>query len=68
MKNFIYLSIANLSFFDQYDIKPEDLLSEIEKENGDKESKNNLSILDSSRGTIQIHRSEITPKKELCKC
>ena len=69
MKNMIYNSIYELPFFDQYRLKDEDIIGELELENnGAEKNGNNLSILDSSRGTIQINRSEIKTKGNNCKC
>jgi hypothetical protein len=84
LKRMIFASIAELPFFEQFKIeKNEDLVNELgiiifytnlEIENSDhnlSKQSNNLSILDSSRGTIQFNRSEIINKKinnGQCKC
>ena len=72
MKKLIYTSVAELPFFEQFKYTIEDIqiLNELEIENSENNSgsSNNLSILDSSRGTIQINRSEIVEKKRDCKC
>jgi hypothetical protein len=74
MKKMIYSSIAELPFFEQYKTPGDEdqILNQLEFENSERNSGvsgNNLSILDSSRGNIQINRSEITEKKKPeCKC
>ena len=70
----IYTSVAELPFFEQFKVSHEDvqIFNELENENSEKNTgssgANNLSILDSSRGTIHINRSEIVEKKRDCKC
>lgn len=71
----IYNSIAELPYFEQYKPCIEEVINELELENSYRADNgtfhsNNISILDSSRGSIQINRSEITKKKtkEGCKC
>jgi hypothetical protein len=72
MKKLIYNSVAELPFFEQFKVgNNEDLLilEELENENSEKNvNGNNVSFLDSSRGSIQINRSEIVQKKRDCKC
>lgn len=70
MKKLIYTSVAELPFFEQFKSNNEDIdiFNELEYENSEKGVDNNLSIIDSSRGTIQINRSEIVEKKKVCKC
>lgn len=75
LKKMIYTSIAELPFFDQYKIGGDDdlqlqILNELEMENSEnKAGGTNLSILDSSRGNIQINRSEFISKNDnKCKC
>jgi hypothetical protein len=69
MKNMFYSSVAVLPFFEGYNINMEQIVKEMEVENSEKDGKNNLSIIDSSRGSIQIHRSEITSRRDPCtKC
>lgn len=69
MKNMFYSSVAVLPFFEGYNVTLEQIVKEMELENSEREGKNNLSIIDSSRGSIQIHRSQITSRRDPCmKC
>jgi len=69
MRNMFYSSVAVLPFFEPFNSTLEQIVKELELENSEKDAKNNLSIIDSSRGSIQIHRSEITSRRDPCtKC
>ncbi len=69
MKNMVYSSVACLPFFESFQLELSQIVAELEVQNTSREGKNNLSIIDSSRGSIQIVRSEIVNRKDPCsKC
>ncbi len=66
MKHMFYSAVGVLPFFEQFDLGLEQIVKELEAENSEKDGKNNLSIIDSSRGSIQIHRSQIISRRDPC--
>ena len=70
MKKMVYTSLSELPFFEPYRENNEEFFNELEIENTrrDDTNRNSLSILDSSKGNMQINRSEIIEKKKKCDC
>ena len=66
MKHMFYSAVGVLPFFESFELGLEQIVKELETENSEKDGKNSMSIIDSSRGTIQIHRSQITTRRDPC--